>query len=109
MFEKLKELDVKELKGGKELDKIAKSLVEGEDVTLTCYIIKGEHKLGRSIVADLNAPLDDNVRQVDHRSIEYIIFKNTKYVLSKGKKKTGREEEEEKKEADKKKWDSKKL
>ena len=33
---------------------------------------------------DLNAPRYNNYRQVDHRTIEFIILKNVKYVLSKG-------------------------
>lgn len=38
---------------------------------------------------DLNADPENNVREVDHRTIEYIIFKNVKYCLgtkSKGQK-----------------------
>jgi len=30
---------------------------------------------------DLNADPKNNVREVDHRTIEYIIFKNVKYCL----------------------------
>lgn len=81
---------------------------------MICYKIKDENKLGRSLVIDLEAPADNNIRQVDHRSIDYIIFKNVKYTLSKSKKKgsgNDDEDEEEKKAggAGKKKWDSKKL
>ena len=39
--------------------------------------------MGRSLVKDLNAPNVSNDRQVDHRSISYIIFKNVKYTLGK--------------------------
>ena len=38
---------------------------------------------------DLNAPRDNNIRQVDHRTIQSIIFKNVKYSL--GKKSTNEE------------------
>ena len=32
---------------------------------------------------DLNAEAPNNFRQVDHRTIEYIIFRNVKYTLGK--------------------------
>ena len=35
------------------------------------------------MVIDLNAPVYNNIRSVDHRSIDYIIFKNVKYQLGK--------------------------
>jgi hypothetical protein len=35
------------------------------------------------MVIDLNAPIYNNIRSVDHRSIDYIIFKNVKYQLGK--------------------------
>ena len=49
-------------------------------------------------------------RQIDHRSIEYIIYNNVKYYLKKGAKKVAEDEdEEEDKKKDKAKWDVKKL
>lgn len=39
--------------------------------------------MGRSAIIDLNAPESNNFRQVDHRSIDYIIYKNVKYSLGK--------------------------
>ena len=68
------------------IKKITKELLEGEECTLICHICKSEAKLGRSLVLDLNAPRNNNFRQVDHRTIEFIILKNVKYVLSKGSK-----------------------
>ena len=44
-----------------------------------------ENNLGRSLVIDLNAK-GSPFRQVDHRSIDSIIFQNVKYVLKKGAK-----------------------
>ena len=35
------------------------------------------------MVVDLNAPLDNNIRQVDHRTIESIVYKNVKYSIGK--------------------------
>ena len=58
---------------------------------------------------------DNKFRQVDHRSINYIIFKNVKYVLKKsGKKQNKAEEAEDEEEAGKKKkdepkWDTARL
>ena len=45
-------------------------------------MVEVENNLGRSLVIDLRAPDKNNrFRQVDHRTIESIIFKNKKYVL----------------------------
>ena len=37
--------------------------------------------LGRSVIIDLDAGHHNNIRQVDHRTIEYIIYRNVKYCL----------------------------
>ena len=47
------------------------------------HLVDCENNLGRSSIIDLNAPLFNNFRQVDHRSIDWIIFKNVKYSLGK--------------------------
>lgn len=39
--------------------------------------------MGRSLVIDLDAPTSNNFRQVDHRTIKFIILKNVKYTLGK--------------------------
>lgn len=51
---------------------------------MVCHLVECDTNLGRSVVIDLNAPQGKNYRQVDHRSIDYIIFKNVKYSLGKG-------------------------
>ena len=58
---------------------------------------------------DLNAPIKFNFRQVDHRTIEYIIFRNVKYSL--GRKSAGQSNEELPIREDKSenKWDQNKL
>ena len=58
--------------------------MEGESVEVVGHLIESENNLGRSLVIDLNAPPGKGFRQIDHRTIEYIIFKNVKY--SQGKK-----------------------
>ena len=62
-------------------------MIEGEQVEIVGHLVDCENNLGRSSIIDLNAPLSNNFRQVDHRSIEWIIFKNVKYTL--GKKASG--------------------
>ena len=62
---------------------ISKGLVEGEKTEITGYLINSCNILGRSLVIDLNAEAPNNFRQVDHRTIEYIIFRNVKYTLGK--------------------------
>ena len=62
--------------------------------------------MGRSLVIDVNAPTGTNFRQVDHRTIDYIIFKNVKYSLGK---KDPAVVVPLKKEKDAKNWDESKL
>ena len=69
-------------------------------------MIEVENNLGRSLVIDLNSKSPSKFRQVDHRSIDYIIFKNVKYVLKKGAKAS---DEEENRKKDDPKWESSKL
>lgn len=65
----------------------AKGIIEGEECTMVCHLIKAESSLGRSTVIDLTTKHANKFRQVDHRSINYIIINNVKYVLKKGGKK----------------------
>jgi hypothetical protein len=58
-------------------------------------LVKAENKLGRSLVIDLDATTPSKFRQIDHRTIEYIIVNNTKYFLKKGAKKQALEESDE--------------
>ena len=72
---------------------------------MVCHLVKVENNLGRSTVIDLNAETPSKFRQVDHRSIEWIIFENTKYVLKQG----GKKNDVEEKKKDEPLWDPKKL
>jgi hypothetical protein len=60
--------------------KILKEISADNDSTvITGHLISCENSLGRSVIVDLNAPANNNIRQVDHRTIEWIIYKNVKY------------------------------
>lgn len=85
--DKLQTTSEKELKDAKFLSAFAKGIVEGEECTMVCHLIKAESSLGRSTVIDLTTKHANKFRQVDHRSINYIIINNAKYVLKKGGKK----------------------
>ena len=76
------------------------------------HLVKCENSLGRSTVIDLSSKSDNKFRQVDHRTIEYIILRNVKFVLKKGTKKSvndAADDEDDKKKADEPKWDTSKL
>lgn len=62
------------------VNELVKTL-QGETVTIVGRLVDSEPKLGRSLVVDLNAGVKNNLRQVDHRTIKYIIFQNTRYSL----------------------------
>ena len=61
----------------------AKSLIQGEERTMTCRMVQVENDLGRSVVVDLKTDHEYKIRQIDHRTINWIIFKNVKYELKK--------------------------
>lgn len=90
---------------------LVKSIVEGDICKMTCHLVEAENMLGRSTVIDLNAKGDNKFRQVDHRTIDFIILRNVRYSLKKGGKKVQPKEDEEMKDEKKKepKWNSTKL
>ena len=55
----------------------------GEMRTLRGRLLKPEGLLGRSLVEDLDLPMDngDRLRQVDHRTIQWMIVGGTRYTL----------------------------
>ena len=60
--------------------KILKEIsAENESKVITGHLVSCENNLGRSVIVDLNEPASNNIRQVDHRTIEWIIYKNVKY------------------------------
>jgi len=87
--QKLGGVEFASLKEADEMKKITKSIVDGEPCELVGHLVESQNALGRSLVIDLNAAVSNSFRQVDHRSIEYIIFKNVKYSLGKKAADTG--------------------
>ena len=73
--------------------KLAKDLMLGEERTLIGYLLDGEPKLGRSQVVDLEEHFENfnrkkakedvkhTKRLVDHRTINWLVLKNTKYIV----------------------------
>lgn len=72
-----------------EMKKAVKEAFKGEQRVLTGYLIATETGFGRSMVIDLALERGDNpnwdarIRQVDHRSLNWLIYKNTKYTVKK--------------------------
>jgi hypothetical protein len=99
---KLAGIKFSDLKKSDEIKHIAKEVSEGKTEQITCHLLESENHLGRSLVIDLNAPASNNFRQVDHRTIEWIVVRNVKYTL--GRKAPGTEELPLKYNKDEPKW-----
>lgn len=66
----------------KGLKKLSKHLMEGEQRTLIGHLYSIEPEMGRSQVVDLEIPRGTyRIRLVDHRTINWLILKNVKYVV----------------------------
>lgn len=104
----LKETKMSDLKDKAKIASLTKDLIEGAPCSMICHLVKAESNLGRSTVIDLSTDADNKFRQVDHRTIESVIYQNVKYVLKKGAKKV-EAEEEKKGGAAAAKWDASKI
>ncbi len=60
--EKLQTYTVAQLKDPKKLNALAKELIEGEECTMTCHLVKAESSLGRSTVIDLTSKHENKFR-----------------------------------------------
>lgn len=78
--EKLQELTEAQLKDKAELKKLVKELLTGKETTIVGRLSKAMGKLGRSLIIDLPT---HGYRNVDHRTIKWMIIKNTKYTVGK--------------------------
>ena len=107
LAEDLSGMDLNDMKNATLLNKLAKELTDGKEVEMVSHLCESESFMGRSLVIDLNAPEGKGYRQVDHRTIQWIVYKNVKYIL--GKKNTGIEELPLKPDYTKAKWDEKNL
>jgi len=71
----------------KEMKARVKEAFKGKERILTGYLVKTETGFGRSVVIDLeidkgsNPEYDNRLRQVDHRTLNWLIYKNVKYQV----------------------------
>lgn len=56
---------------------------DGTDRILVGRLVDTENTMGRSNAVDLKIATGHNQRQIDHRTLEYVILKNTKYTVKK--------------------------
>ena len=59
---------------------LAKELLVGKESTIVGRLSNAEGRMGRSLVIDLPT---GGYRQVDHRTLKYLIIKNVKYTVKK--------------------------
>ena len=59
---------------------LAKECLTGKESTLVCRLSKAEGKLGRSTVIDVPS---QGYRQVDHRTIKWLVMDNVKFTTTK--------------------------
>ena len=74
---------VEDFKNSKILADLVKNSLIGEYQEMVCHLVDYDSILCKSTVVDLNAMPGRNIRQIDHRSIDYIIFKGVKYTFGK--------------------------
>lgn len=81
----LESLNKGKILSNKEIKATIKKVYEGTERTLVGYLLKTETGFGRSMVIDLEVePHPDNevrIRQVDHRTISELIYKNVRYYV----------------------------
>lgn len=63
--------------------KLSQAILTGKEVIMDCFLTNKERSLGRSRVISLEAPAGMNFRQVDHRSINWLVLHNVKYCVKK--------------------------
>jgi hypothetical protein len=80
VLEVLKSFTIADFGDSAKLSHISEKIARGENRTLTGYMIAPEVKMGRSKVIDLNEDAPANSRLVDHRTLNWLIFKGVKYT-----------------------------
>ena len=58
----------------------AQSILNGKEVIISGVLKSDKPVLGRTLIADLSHGLD-SYKQVDNRSIKWLIFKGVKYIV----------------------------
>lgn len=76
--DKLKSAKAGDFKDKSKLKEFAKDLIEGKEAVIVGRLSKAAGKLGRSLVIDLPT---QGYRQVDHRTLKWLIIKNVKYTV----------------------------
>jgi hypothetical protein len=76
-------MNLKELPAKKtHANKVAESMMMGEERTLVGHLTSSEPTMGRSTVVDLEIDSSKyNLRLVDHRTVKQLILQNVRYVL----------------------------
>lgn len=77
--ERLSTMKPSDLKTSAQAKALAKECLTGAEKTLVARLSRAEGKFGRSLVKDLPT---DGYRQVDHRTVKYLIINNTKYNVT---------------------------
>ena len=72
--EALGKVKFSDLKDKKKIAELVKEITEGGLCTMTCHLVNVENNLGRSTVIDLTAKTPSKFRQIDHRTIQWIIM-----------------------------------
>ena len=74
VYKALQETTQAALKDKAKRSQLAKEIVSGRTVKMVCHMVEVENSLGRSLVIDLTADGPNKFKQVDHRSIDHIIY-----------------------------------
>ena len=78
--EKLQSLTAADLSDKTKVTEIAKELMNGKETVIVARLSNSMGKLGRSLIVDLPT---SGYKQVDHRTLKWLIIKNVKYIVSK--------------------------
>ena len=85
VLNKMKESQKSSFRNDKELTQLTKSVIEGDLCTISGRLNRSKQQLGRTLVVDLNATSNSQIRMIDHRTIECLIIDKKKYVTKTSK------------------------
>jgi hypothetical protein len=81
VLEVLKSFTLADFQDPNRLAHISEKIARGENRTLVGYMVSPEPKMGRSKVVDLTKDAPANTRLVDHRNLNWLVFKGVKYTV----------------------------